>query len=275
MHARKTILDEIVDTERPVTCICPESPVVCRKDSSIKDVLKIMLGKKYRKLPVLDKSGRLKGVITSVDMLNLLGGGEKYRTFRRCRESLRAKIEKFMTDRAATIEPKTSIGEAADVFRKEGRGFYPVADSGRIVSVVSEWDIVKLLKKPTGIKVYEVMSERPIVARGDYIVYDTAKMICRGGFRRLPVVENGILTGIVTPTDILNHFIRGGSKNLLHDATPLEMIMKKNVVTVSPDEDIFSAVKTMKGRRVGGMPVVEDEELLGIITERDILDVIA
>jgi acetoin utilization protein AcuB len=49
-------------------------------------------------------------------------------------------------------------------------------------------------------------------------------------------------------------------------------IMNKNVLTIAPDVDIYEAVKIMKTNRVGGLPVVEDENLIGIITERDIVN---
>jgi CBS domain-containing protein len=124
-----------------------------------------------------------------------------------------------------------------------------------------------------GIKVHEAMVERPIFVQKGYSVYDVAKMMCRGGFRRLPVVEDNILLGIVTPTDILLHLRRDFTKNkLVSGRTRVEEIMKKEPFTINADADLFSAVSIMKSCKVGGLPVVEDDELIGIITERDIVD---
>jgi len=141
------------------------------------------------------------------------------------------------------------------------------------VAVVSEWDFVKLINQPTGVKVSEVMVERPFFVRKDYNIYDVAKMMCRGGTRRLPVVENNILLGVVTPTDILMHLRKKGKyEDFFSDKTRIENLMSREAFTTNSEADIFSVVGVMKNAGVGGLPVVDDEELIGIVTERDIVD---
>ena len=59
------------------------------------------------------------------------------------------------------------------------------------------------------------MRKKPFFVREDYPIFDVAKIMVRGPYRRLPVVKDGILTGIVTPYDILKYLnarakLRGG-----------------------------------------------------------------
>jgi acetoin utilization protein AcuB len=117
------------------------------------------------------------------------------------------------------------------------------------------------------------MTSKPIIANKEYSVWDAAKMMCRGGFRRLPVTEQGILMGIVTPYDILSYLARGErvSKFKLQNAR-VKNVMNKFVTTIELESSIDEAVELMRNKKVGGLPVIEDEELVGIITERDILN---
>jgi CBS domain-containing protein len=100
-------------------------------------------------------------------------------------------------------------------------------------------------------------------------------MMCRGGFRRLPVVEDNILLGVSTPTDILFYLHKNGIEDkLVLDKTRIEKVMNRETVTIREDTDLSSAINVMRRENVGGLPVVEDDELAGMITERDILDVL-
>ncbi|MGH7819606.1 MAG: CBS domain-containing protein [Candidatus Binatia bacterium] len=85
-----------------------------------------------------------------------------------------------------------------------------------------------------------------------------------GGFRRLPVVDDGRLIGMVTDRDLREH--HGYLKE-----TKVTGAMREDVVTVSPSATLESATQRMIERRVGGLPVVEEGKLVGIITVTDVL----
>lgn len=273
MIIRSLNLDNFIDTKKPITEMSSRKIVIAKEKSKLIDIINLMFSHKIRKIPIVDESNNLKGIVSSIDLLDLLGGGEKYEIFKRNRESVGMHVEKFMTRHMKTIHYKTDIRKSLEIFKTERSGLYPVVDSKKIVSVISEWDFVKLINTPVGIKVCNVMVERPFFVRKGHSIYDVAKMMCRGGSRRLPVVEDNILIGVVTPANILSylHKSRAYSK-LFSDKTRVENVMNKELITIHPDSDIFSAVNLMKSMRVGGLPVVDDEEVIGIITERDIVD---
>jgi acetoin utilization protein AcuB len=100
--------------------------------------------------------------------------------------------------------------------------------------------------------------------------------------RRLPVLQDGKLVGIVTQGDIQEAGPSGATSlsiwelNYLLARITVEEIMTplEELVTVSPDEPIEVAADLMRKNKVGGLPVVEDaDKLVGIITESDIFDI--
>ncbi|KUK13275.1 MAG: CBS domain-containing protein [Synergistetes bacterium] len=129
--------------------------------------------------------------------------------------------------------------------------------------------------------VKDVMTPNPITIKPETSFQDALKLIRDKGIRRLPVVnEEGKLVGIVTEKDLL---YASPSKATTLDIWELSYllsklqvkdIMTKDVVTVSEDIPIEEAAKIMADRKVGGLPVMRDGGLVGIITETDIFKIL-
>ncbi|MEM5871642.1 MAG: CBS domain-containing protein [Candidatus Aenigmatarchaeota archaeon] len=272
MAVDKIYLSDFVDVEKPITEISSKRLVVASEKNRLTDILNLIFSEKVRRIPIIDNEKNLRGIVTTTDILNLLGGGEKYEIFKKYRESMEIRAEDFMNKHVKVIHFKTNIKKALEAFKRERSGFYPLLENKKIISVVTEWDFVKLIRRPTGIKVYEAMVERPVFVQRNYNIFEVAKMMCRGGFRRLPVVEGNILLGIVTPIDILSYLRSNPNKKLVENRTRIENIMERNVVTIKPDVDLFKAISIMKTQKIGGLPVVDEDELIGIVTERDVVD---
>ncbi len=96
--------------------------------------------------------------------------------------------------------------------------------------------------------------------------------------RRLPVLKGGKLIGIVTQGDIQEAGPSDATSlsiwelNYLLARMTVAEIMTKDAVTVSPDTPIEEAALIMRRKKVGGLPVLEDGKLVGIITESDIFE---
>lgn len=96
--------------------------------------------------------------------------------------------------------------------------------------------------------------------------------------RHLPVVEDGRLVGIITDRDIRLVFpsalTSAKADEDPYDAlekVPVQEIMATRVVTVAPAASIADAAHILLEKRIGGLPVVEEDRLVGIITKDDIL----
>lgn len=94
--------------------------------------------------------------------------------------------------------------------------------------------------------------------------------------RRLPVVENGRLVGIVTYGDLREAGPSEATGLSIHEITYLlqrlgvEKLMTKKPFTVTPDTALTEAARLMLQHKIGALPVVADGALVGIITESDI-----
>ncbi len=97
----------------------------------------------------------------------------------------------------------------------------------------------------------------------------------RRRIRRAPVIENGRLIGIVSERDLLRVLpgtcgqasTPAGEEGM---AVPVRDIMTSNMVTLEPNDHLAKAADVMLKKRIGGVPVVQDGKLKGIITESDV-----
>ncbi|MBI4525672.1 MAG: CBS domain-containing protein [Deltaproteobacteria bacterium] len=97
----------------------------------------------------------------------------------------------------------------------------------------------------------------------DYLSTAQARMWL-GGFRRIPVVEDGQLVGIVTDRDIKEHWGR-------LERTKISEVMTDNPLTVSPESTLEKAAQIMLEKKISGLPVLEQGRLVGIITTSDVV----
>ncbi|MBI4564205.1 MAG: CBS domain-containing protein [Planctomycetes bacterium] len=91
----------------------------------------------------------------------------------------------------------------------------------------------------------------------------------RHGIRRLPVLHNERLVGIVAKSDLLA-VVGRDHPNRRGEGKAVEDVMKRDPITVPPDETVEGAARLMLLRKISSLPVVEDESLVGIITESDV-----
>lgn len=118
----------------------------------------------------------------------------------------------------------------------------------------------------------------PAVTVGDETPLPEAReALERHRVRRLPVVdESGKLVGIVTQGDIFSvspsHVTDVQDFNLYHTKghVPVKEFMTKEVIPASPDMPIIEVAQLMLDHKIGGLPVVENDQVVGVITESDI-----
>jgi CBS domain-containing protein len=120
------------------------------------------------------------------------------------------------------------------------------------------------------------MTRNPITATPDTTLPDAHKLMKDHRIRRLLIVKDDLLVGIVTRGDV-----RGAEPseatslsifelNYLIGKLTLDRIMTKDPLTVSPETTIGEAARLMLERKISGLPVLEGHRLVGIITESDI-----
>ncbi len=106
---------------------------------------------------------------------------------------------------------------------------------------------------------------------------DAAMVFVRSSFRHLPVLQGKKVVGIITERDVkqfapsLLSRTTAEEYNTVMETTPISRVMTKNPMTLRPDQPIFEAARILYHRRFGCMPVVEKDELVGIVTTTDLL----
>lgn len=124
------------------------------------------------------------------------------------------------------------------------------------------------------------MTASPVTITPKTSLSEAHRLMKQNKVRRLPVVENGRLIGIVAMSDVLEAEPSGATTlsiyelNYLLAELKVDKIMKHNVITVLPTATIRDAASIMLEHKIGGLPVVEDGKLVGIITESDIFRMI-
>ncbi len=121
-------------------------------------------------------------------------------------------------------------------------------------------------------KVADIMTKDVVTITPDIDVVHAFEKLMKYKISSLPVVEDGELVGIITATDV--------GHNLILDkyelGTCVGEIMIHNVVTISPDDTIETAIKTMKNSTeslgiLNQLPVVENGKVVGIISDGDVI----
>lgn len=121
------------------------------------------------------------------------------------------------------------------------------------------------------------MTPDPQTVTGQTPVMEAMQRLREGGYRRLPVVQDGRLIGIVTDRDLKEATPSKATTlsvfelNYLLSKLTIKEVMRSPVVTIGPDEAIENAALTMESHRVSGLPVVDGARLVGILAITDLL----
>jgi len=128
--------------------------------------------------------------------------------------------------------------------------------------------------------VQERMSTHPVTITTETTMTDALRVMRENQVRRLPVLdETGRLVGIVSEKDLLYASPSPATSLSIYEMhymlTQLRVteLMTSDVITVAPDVPLEEAARIMADNKIGGLPVVDDGDLVGIITETDIFKV--
>jgi len=125
--------------------------------------------------------------------------------------------------------------------------------------------------------VKDFMTPNPEVVTPEITVPEAAQIMKKGGFRRLPVVKEDRVVGIVTDRDLKEAMPSDANSlsiwelNYLISKLTVGEIMTRNPITVSDTLPLQAAAKLMLEHKVGGLPVEREGRLVGIITVTDVL----
>jgi CBS domain-containing protein len=269
-----------------VTSIARHPPaVVLKTESTVTESIHQLAEKSVRHALVSNDGRRLDGIISAKDLLNFLGAGNKFKV-----EGLDPStgLQKVLCSSIApVVNPKPIVGRTTDslpdtmaVMAKHDIGMIPLLEpDGAIWGTLSERHLFRLFEaNQMFVRVFEIMSKPFISLDIKSTLSDAMKTMIKNDIRRIPIMRDGDLWGIVTVKDIMrfldSQYVRDTIKMGLCDYllnVNVSKLATANPKTCDPDEDLCDAVKKMNSFNVGSLVVMSGGRPVGILTERDFL----
>ncbi len=178
-------------------------------------------------------------------------------------------VKDLMIPDVATIGSEQTMALAANLMADDCVSSLVVVDDGTVVGIITEKDFLERVvakgRSTLDIKVREVMSYPVISVSPEVSVLEAGRVAEERHVKRLPVIDDGKLVGIVTQTDLIRVLTSYG---MWRDVAE---IMTTDVVTVQRDTTVAEAASVMSGRGISGIVVMQAEQVVGVLTERDLL----
>ena len=257
-------IDEIMDAEFPTV----------KSGDKVMDALKIMRETGFQDIPVLE-DGEYIGTISYGAILKKKNVG------------LDSKVENFVkTPPVATKD--SSITEVADLMIVNNTRQVPVVSSNKkkVIGVIGRnqlIDVVAGIKAFNEIKDWEIITT-PVESVDDTAMLSDALDIMRDlDIRTVPVVNSaGQVAGIVGMKEVIDNNWKDDSRTIgdisgknKKASVTVESVCKSAVSTVEWDDSIGTAVDLMSKNKFSTLPVTENGELVGILTQFDIVELIS
>ena len=116
-------------------------------------------------------------------------------------------VREVMTTNVKTVRPFSTVKEVVQKMNKFGIGSVVVVEEDRPVGIITERDIMRNIAErffdPSLVKVKDIMSTQLVTISGDVSVEEAARLMASRKIKKLPVVEDQKLVGIVTSMDVM------------------------------------------------------------------------
>ena len=263
---------------------------VVQENEHVEHARKLMLKHGVSRIVVVDNEYKPVGIVTEKDITRKMrGNGPKWKM----RPIDKISIRRVMTEDIVTLSPKDEARDAVEIMLKKDISSIPVVDEDGLAGIVSKTDLLKVYtnKFKGRWKVSDLMSPDVITVNENHSIGHVIGVMEKNNVGKIVVIRDNEPVGIVTPENIsfaqvedpetgVNvekiYFIRnseGKSKKNVRMVSMLTAgdIMKNHLIKISKDEDAVKAAEIMQGNNISGVPVVEGDDLVGIITKTDVI----
>ena len=135
-------------------------------------------------------------------------------------------VREIMSKNVVTVTPDITLHDAAKNMVEQDTKFLIVTDKERLIGIVTEWDFVKKVAKNEknilDAKLGTIVTKKVIVIGPETEVSEAAEIMTQHNIKRLPIVENNVLIGVVTAMEIM-----AAEPKLVEQITELFMASKK------------------------------------------------
>jgi len=174
------------------------------------------------------------------------------------------KVEEWMTRDVASAELPGTRDEVLSILKNKHISGVPVVKDGELAGIITRTD---LLKNPEEEQMALIMTRDSITIEPHKSIVEAARVILRNNIRRLPVVEDDHLVGIITIADIIGTIAR------MDISTPISEYVGNHVVTVWGDTPLSVVGGIMELADVKAVPILDSSlELLGVASDKDLIN---
>jgi len=274
-----------------------QSPVyVIDKEEPVQRARNLMLKHYISRLLVMD-GDKLAGIVTKHDISHRLSQAAP--EWRR-RPISKVPVKLVMTDRSITIYPGATVEQAAEIMDENGIDGLPVErDEGEIVGIITSRDLISyFVKKNPDSLVGDLMAQGVVSVHRHHTIDHVLEEMVENGVDRVVVCEdNATPVGVITHTNLAISGISDSKDELKTKSikmarkestagrkeyryvkdVPLvaEDVMSYPIIFTNPGVKAIDAAKILLDKEICGLPVVDDEKVVGFFSTRDITTEVA
>ncbi len=247
-----------------------EFPTVSSEDR-IADVLAIMKSSKCQDVPVVD-DGDYVGMVSYASIL------------RKKSVTLDAKIKNLVKG-MPTVTPDMEVTKIAEIMVSTNCRQLPVVNGKKVTGIIPRSkliEIVRDIKALKEIKVWEIMSNPVESVKVNDLMDDALDLMIQEDYRTIPVVnDTNNVVGIVGMREIIDNNWKKDNKTIgdleksSRSQITVESIALTSVKTVNWDDDVASTIDCMVENGISTLPVLEGKDLVGVITEYDVIELLS
>lgn len=265
-----------------------EEIITIEDNEQVSHARNLMLKYGYSRILVLNQEAKLAGIVTEKDLTRKMRAkGPKWKR----RPIDKISIHRVMTPNPLSISPNRELREAVELMIKNNISSIPVVDEEEIVGIITKGELMEFYsQKFSGKwKVSDLMSRNVITVNENHSIGHVISIMEEKRIGKIVVMRDQEPVGIITPANISFadvddlesgiekiYFLRpveGKSKRNVREVSLLTAgdIMKNDLIKIHQDEDAANAADIMIKNNISGVPVVENDELVGIITRTDLI----
>jgi CBS domain-containing protein len=242
------------------------------KDVDMKYVMKLMKKYNITKIPIVEDKKPI-GLVTDSNIALKLGA---IRT--RGVPAARLHASSIMDKNIIMVNAYAEVSDILSTVGEPGPTMLFVIENDFLVGVITKADLLPLVesKKP----IEEIMKQMIHTVSPDDRVIHARRQMINEGIARLPVVNNGILIGMISDIDIAfalekikKSFPLGRQKHQLEELLVNDAMIAP-AISIESDKTVCDAAKKMKENHVGCLPVIKNDKIVGIISRTDVLKTI-
>ncbi len=265
--------------------------ILIQENEQVNHARNLMLKHGLSRVIVVDRDENPVGIVTERDLSRKLrGNGPAWK--RRPIDTIA--IRRVMSNGLITIDIDADLRDAVENMLRNKISSVPVVDDEGLAGIITKTDLMKFYagKFQNRWKVSDLMTNDVVTVNENHTITHVINVMEENNIDGVVVMFDNEIAGIITPANIsfaqvddpetgvsvervyfVRQGIEGEDKRKAREISMLTAgdIMNEEFVSISPDKDAVEAAKLMYDSKISHMPVIEDENLVGIITKTDII----